>query len=138
MSGIFKGFTIQHCIKILLICIKNYFKITCFIKWLYLIDIFLLKYIFNLCIYVFIYVYINVNFTVLAEIYPVIRTFTVLAKRELFYLWPFGLAAWLCGTIFIDRLNPGEAKSSVNRTGDIIRTRQVSKYTFSYLCINYF
>lgn len=58
---------------------------------------------------------------VLAEIWPVMERCTVISKKELFYLWPFGLGCWLWGTIFIDRLNVERAQSTINNTGDIIR-----------------
>ncbi|RZC32146.1 1-acyl-sn-glycerol-3-phosphate acyltransferase alpha [Asbolus verrucosus] len=35
---------------------------------------------------------------------------TVVAKKELFYAWPFGLGAWLAGLIFIPRMNTEQAK----------------------------
>lgn len=50
---------------------------------------------------------------------------TVIAKKEVFYMWPFGLAAWLWGTIFIDRLNAEKAQEAVNKTGKTIRDRKV-------------
>lgn len=58
---------------------------------------------------------------VLAEIWPVMKRCTVISKKEVFYLWPFGLACWLWGTIFIDRLNVEKAQNTINSTGDIIR-----------------
>lgn len=48
------------------------------------------------------------------EIWPVMKKCTVVAKKELFYAWPFGLAAWLCGLIFIDRLNSETARQAIN------------------------
>lgn len=65
-------------------------------------------------------------FPVLAEVWPVLQRCTVIAKREVFYMWPFGLACWLWGTIFIDRLNVERAQSTVNKTGETIRSKQVS------------
>lgn len=65
-------------------------------------------------------------FPVLAELWPVLQRCTVIAKREVFYMWPFGLACWLWGTIFIDRLNVERAQSTVNKTGETIRSKQVS------------
>ena len=50
----------------------------------------------------------------------------VTSKREVFWLWPFGLAAWLWGTIFIDRLNPEKAQSTINSTGELVRRQKVS------------
>ncbi|XP_052869743.1 1-acyl-sn-glycerol-3-phosphate acyltransferase alpha-like [Anopheles cruzii] len=49
---------------------------------------------------------------------------TVIAKRELFYAWPFGLAAWLSGLIFIDRRHTERAQSTMNdSTKMLIETR---------------
>lgn len=50
---------------------------------------------------------------------------TSLAKKELFYLWPFGISAWLCGTVFIDRLNHEQARGTLNRTAEIIKKRNI-------------
>ncbi|XP_065346294.1 1-acyl-sn-glycerol-3-phosphate acyltransferase alpha-like [Cloeon dipterum] len=35
------------------------------------------------------------------------------AKKEIFYAWPFGLALWLSGCIFIDRLNSKQAQKQL-------------------------
>lgn len=64
--------------------------------------------------------------SVLAELWPVMERCTVISKREVFYLWPFGLAAWLWGTIFINRVNNEQAQVTVNRTGQTIRTNKVN------------
>ncbi|XP_069696360.1 1-acyl-sn-glycerol-3-phosphate acyltransferase beta-like isoform X2 [Periplaneta americana] len=61
---------------------------------------------------------------VLAEIWPVMERCTVISKKEIFYLWPFGLACWLWGTIFIDRLNVEKAQNTINSTGDTIRRKK--------------
>ena len=52
---------------------------------------------------------------------------TVISKKEIFYLGPFGLASYLWGTIFIDRLNPDKAKDTINKTGKIVQMRKVMK-----------
>ena len=62
---------------------------------------------------------------VLAELWVVMDRCAVISKREIFWLWPFGLAAWLWGTIFIDRLNPERAQSTVNRTGQRVLKEKV-------------
>lgn len=51
---------------------------------------------------------------------------TVISKKEIFYIWPFGLACWLWGTIFIDRLNAEKAQDAINKTGNYIREKQVN------------
>lgn len=71
-----------------------------------------------------------IDLLVLAELWPVLQRCTVIAKREVFYLWPFGLACWLWGTIFIDRLNVERAQSTVNKTGETIRTKQAKVCMF--------
>lgn len=55
---------------------------------------------------------------------------TVISKKEIFYLWPFGLASWLWGTIFIDRLNAEKAQDVVNSTGKTIRSSKVRNRYF--------
>lgn len=61
----------------------------------------------------------------LSEIWPVMERCTVISKKEIFYFWPFGLASWLWGTIFIDRLNVESAQKTINETGETIRRKQV-------------
>ena len=50
---------------------------------------------------------------------------TVIAKKEIFYAWPFGLAAWLCGLIFIDRINSEKARTAINSATKDIRDKKV-------------
>lgn len=45
----------------------------------------------------------------LACLWPVIGRATVVAKKELLYAFPFGFAAYLWGTLFIDRSNKTDA-----------------------------
>ncbi|KAK4881583.1 hypothetical protein RN001_004902 [Aquatica leii] len=67
---------------------------------------------------------------ILAELWPLMDRCTVISKKEVFYLWPFGLATWLWGTIFIDRLNSKKAQSTVNSIGKIIRERKARVLMF--------
>lgn len=41
---------------------------------------------------------------------------TVIAKKELFWAWPFGMAAWLAGLVFIPRVKTKaeQAKAVIN------------------------
>ncbi|KAK9511467.1 hypothetical protein O3M35_000116 [Rhynocoris fuscipes] len=61
---------------------------------------------------------------VLAEIWPVLHRCTVISKREIFYLWPFGLACWLWGTVFINRMSGKDAQKSINKAALTINTKQ--------------
>lgn len=54
-------------------------------------------------------------FTVLAYLWPVIGRATVVAKKEVFYAFPFGLAAYLWGTLFINRSNRTDALHRLNQ-----------------------
>lgn len=71
----------------------------------------------------------------MSEIWPVMDRCTVISKKEIFYFWPFGLASWLWGTIFIDRLNVESAQKTINKTEEAIRKKQV---TIILKNINYF
>ena len=59
------------------------------------------------------------------EIWPIMDKCTVIAKKEIFYAWPFGLAAWLCGLIFIDRINSDQARTVINAATKDIKDKKV-------------
>ncbi|XP_063230687.1 1-acyl-sn-glycerol-3-phosphate acyltransferase alpha-like [Bacillus rossius redtenbacheri] len=67
---------------------------------------------------------------VLGEIWPKLQRCTVISKKEVLYLGPFGLATWLWGTIFIDRLNVERAQSTINSTADIVRNNRAKLCMF--------
>lgn len=71
-----------------------------------------------------------IDLLVLAELWPRLQRCTVISKKEVFYLWPFGLACWLWGTIFIDRLNVEKARSTVASTASIIRNNKAKLCMF--------
>lgn len=52
-----------------------------------------------------------------------------LAKKELFYAGPFGIGAWMCGTIYIDRLNHESARKTMEDTADLIKHKKVHTIT---------
>lgn len=66
----------------------------------------------------------------LGEIWPIYEKCTVIAKQEIFYVLPFGLACWLWGTIFIDRLNVEKAQKTINSTGEIIKNKKMKLCMF--------
>ncbi|XP_044261934.1 putative 1-acyl-sn-glycerol-3-phosphate acyltransferase acl-2 isoform X2 [Tribolium madens] len=67
---------------------------------------------------------------ILAELWPALDNCTVISKKEILYFQPFGLAAWLWGTIFIDRVKREHAQAAVNKTGETIRTRKARVLMF--------
>ncbi|ERL92184.1 1-acyl-sn-glycerol-3-phosphate acyltransferase alpha isoform X2 [Dendroctonus ponderosae] len=66
---------------------------------------------------------------VLACLWPIMDNCTVISKKEVFYVQPFGLASWLWGTIFIER-GSKNALDAVNKTGEIIRQRKARVLMF--------
>ncbi|KAJ8918029.1 hypothetical protein NQ315_011485 [Exocentrus adspersus] len=64
------------------------------------------------------------------DIWHVMDKCTVIAKKELFYAWPFGLAAWLCGLIFIPRVQSDTAKDLMNRAVEKVQADKVKLWVF--------
>lgn len=64
------------------------------------------------------------------DIWPVMNKCTVVAKRELFFAWPFGLAAWLCGLIFINRMQSDSARDSINKASTNIKNKKIKLWIF--------
>jgi len=62
---------------------------------------------------------------VLGELWLAMENCTVISKKEIMYLGPFGLATWLWGTVFIDRKNVEEAQRIINATAESIRLAKV-------------
>lgn len=63
-----------------------------------------------------------------------------LAKKELRYMFSFGLAAILTGTIFIDRLNREKALSTMEETAAGIRNKKamilILRRVHVYVCVH--
>ncbi|XP_064648981.1 1-acyl-sn-glycerol-3-phosphate acyltransferase alpha-like [Lineus longissimus] len=55
---------------------------------------------------------------------------TGMAKKSLLYAGPFGPSAWLAGTIFIDRFQPGKARETMRGTVDLIKKKNVKVWVF--------
>jgi len=72
------------------------------------------------------------------DLWPVMDKCTVIAKKEIFYVWPVGLGAWLCGLIFIDRMNSEKARSILNSaTKEIIEKKVKKDRALSVLTIRF-
>ncbi|XP_053951556.1 1-acyl-sn-glycerol-3-phosphate acyltransferase alpha isoform X1 [Anastrepha ludens] len=64
------------------------------------------------------------------EIWHVMNKCTVVAKRELFYAWPFGLAAWLAGLIFIDRVRGEKARDTLNAVNTRVKMERIKLWVY--------
>lgn len=64
------------------------------------------------------------------DIWPVMNKCTVVAKRELFFAWPFGLAAWLCGLIFINRMQSDNSRKQLCKASNNIKNKKIKLWIF--------
>ncbi|XP_014259114.1 1-acyl-sn-glycerol-3-phosphate acyltransferase alpha [Cimex lectularius] len=64
------------------------------------------------------------------ELWPVMKKCTVVAKKELLYAGPFGLAAWLCGLVFIDRLNSEASRQAINNSINQLKENKIKMWVF--------
>jgi lysophosphatidate acyltransferase len=55
---------------------------------------------------------------------------TVVAKRELLYVFPFGISAWLCGLVFIDRNAIEKAKNAMNKAMENLKKTNTKLWVF--------
>lgn len=60
------------------------------------------------------------------NIWDVADRISAIAKKELFYVWPFGLSAYLAGVVFIDRYDPKEAYKQLQVTSEVMTKNKVS------------
>jgi lysophosphatidate acyltransferase len=67
-----------------------------------------------------------IDMAVLGTLWPIVGRPTQISKKEVLYS-PFGLAAYLWGTIFIDRKNRSAALNVVNKQSIAINERKVRK-----------
>lgn len=65
------------------------------------------------------------------NIWEVIDKLAAIAKKELFYIWPFGLSAYLAGVVFIDRSNAKVAYKQLSVTSEVMVKNKVSNISLS-------
>ncbi|XP_045512974.1 1-acyl-sn-glycerol-3-phosphate acyltransferase alpha-like [Pieris brassicae] len=53
-----------------------------------------------------------------------------IARKELFYIWPFGLAAYLAGVVFIDRNSTKDAYKQLKITSDVMIKNKTKIWIF--------
>ncbi|XP_013195392.1 1-acyl-sn-glycerol-3-phosphate acyltransferase alpha [Amyelois transitella] len=65
----------------------------------------------------------GIDLYILAVLWPLMERCTVVSKRSLQYLVPFGTAAWLWGTVFIDR-GAQSARDALNKQAEAVRDQK--------------
>ncbi|XP_011150698.1 1-acyl-sn-glycerol-3-phosphate acyltransferase alpha isoform X1 [Harpegnathos saltator] len=63
----------------------------------------------------------SLDLCVLGKLWLSMDRCSVISKKEILYLGPFGLACWLWGTVFINRGNVEESRQTINATAESIR-----------------
>merc|ERR1719445_345244 len=64
------------------------------------------------------------------HIWDVVGRMAVIAKQSLSYYGTFGVTAYLCGTIFIDRSKVEQATAKINSVGQTLRANNVKLWVF--------
>lgn len=64
------------------------------------------------------------------DIWPTMNKCTAVAKREIFFAWPFGLAAWLGGLIFINRMQTERARDQLYAAAEKIKINKIKLWIF--------
>ncbi|KAJ2946500.1 hypothetical protein O0L34_g12548 [Tuta absoluta] len=64
------------------------------------------------------------------NIWHVADKVAAIARKELFYFWPFGLAAYLAGVVFIDRNNSKDAYKQLKITSEVMVKNKTKIWLF--------
>ncbi|KAK6641084.1 hypothetical protein RUM44_012785 [Polyplax serrata] len=64
------------------------------------------------------------------QIWRVMGKVTAIAKKELFYIWPFGFCAWLAGVVFIDRTNASKSYNVLKETAKLTQRDETKLFFF--------
>ena len=63
-------------------------------------------------------------------IWDVMKKCTAIAKKEIFYVVPFGPVAWLAGLVYINRVDPTSAYKQISQAAKIIDGLKVKSFYF--------
>ncbi|KAM3966640.1 1-acyl-sn-glycerol-3-phosphate acyltransferase beta-like [Aphomia sociella] len=66
----------------------------------------------------------------LFQLWSKAKNMTVIAKKEIFYVWPFGLAAYLAGVVFINRSKAKDAYKTLKITSDVMVKQKTKIWVF--------
>lgn len=66
------------------------------------------------------------------NIWHVADKVAAIARKEIFYVWPFGLAAYLAGVVFIDRTNSKDAYKQLKVTSEVMIKNKVCYFGYNF------
>ncbi|XP_044756617.1 1-acyl-sn-glycerol-3-phosphate acyltransferase alpha-like [Coccinella septempunctata] len=64
------------------------------------------------------------------HMWPIMQKCTVIARKEVFYVWPFGLGAWLAGLVFIPRTDVEKSKEIMTETCQMIKDKKAKLWIY--------
>jgi len=64
------------------------------------------------------------------EIWPMVKRGVPVSKKEILYVFPFGLVAWLCGTVFIDRSNSTQSRTQITQSAEALKRARTKLWIF--------
>ncbi|XP_065202398.1 1-acyl-sn-glycerol-3-phosphate acyltransferase beta-like isoform X1 [Planococcus citri] len=63
--------------------------------------------------------------------WDVMEKCTAIARKKVFYIWPFGLLAWIAGVVFIDRVPSYEkTHQTINKTAEYVCRQKAKLWMF--------
>ncbi|KAK2727964.1 1-acyl-sn-glycerol-3-phosphate acyltransferase alpha-like [Artemia franciscana] len=72
----------------------------------------------------------GLDFLGMLNLWPIMGKCSAVAKSELRFVGPFGLAAWLCGTLYINRSKSGNAKATMNENIGKVKKDKIKCWIF--------
>ncbi|CRK90843.1 CLUMA_CG004533, isoform A [Clunio marinus] len=64
------------------------------------------------------------------EIWPVMKRTTVIARMLLLFAGPFGIGAWLCGLVFINKDSADRGKKKMNKAMEKLKNEKTKLWVF--------
>lgn len=64
------------------------------------------------------------------QVWQLMKTITAVCKKEMFYILPFGPAAWLAGITFIDRKSAKASYKSLDACAETMRNQKAKIFIY--------
>ena len=67
---------------------------------------------------------------ILTEVWPIARKLTIIARMLLLFAGPFGLGAWLCGLVFINKDSADRGKQKMKEAMEKLKKEKTKLWVF--------